>query len=439
MNCLLLEDDKLTRFGLCSILKENGLNVLEAATIDEAKNILDQVDIELAFSDLDVNDKLSGLKFLPELIKKNIYTVIISGHDEDEIVCNAYLEGANDYLTKPYSKQTLQRILQKFKMQKKGDLFEEIISKTFLTKDPGLLYELNVLQEVILSSRPVMILGETGTGKTLLAKLIHKIKFGHENNFVHLNCSELPENLLESELFGYEKGAFTGAEKYKKGKIEQANEGTLFLDEVATMPLSLQQKLLKAIEEKTFYPVGSEKPVYSNFSVISATCENLDEYIKNGKFRLDLFFRLDGHRIILPSLRERRNDIPNLIKHFLKKGDRRVILDAESMQLLENYDWPGNIRELEKVIDILRSKTMGVIRVEDLPTYLIGKKSENTDEQLIENLTQKVKELGLKEVLRELESSIAKNILQENDGKVRQTLKDLKISSSSFYNIVNKL
>jgi transcriptional regulator with PAS, ATPase and Fis domain len=256
---------------------------------------------------------------------------------------------------------------------------------------------------------------------------------GEKTPFIHLNCSEISESLLESELFGHEKGAFTGAVKSKKGMLELADGGILFLDEIATMPMSLQKKLLKAIEERAFYPVGSEKIVTSNFRLISATCENLQEKILKGEFRSDLYYRLEGFNVHLKALRERKSDLEELIKSFQKKSERRFIFDPDAKSLLLSYSWPGNIRELSKVMDIIQLKENGKVTVADLNKLLVEKKYSaeiNIDD---------VKEMGLNSYVEKMEMAILSKTLKQNKDKVRKTLSDLKISNNAFYRILANL
>ena len=298
----------------------------------------------------------------------------------------------------------------------------------------SLIKELETIDQALLSKRPILITGESGTGKTFLAKFIHQLSektIGKKTPFVHLNCAEISESLIESELFGYEKGAFTGAQKSKKGMLELADGGILFLDEIATMPLSIQKKLLKAIEEKSFFPLGSERSINSDFRLISATCEDLKSKIENNEFRADFFFRIEGFNVSIKSLRERKDDLNRLIHFFIKKGERLIVFDSSAKAVMLNYQWPGNVRELERTIEVLQTKDRGIVTALDLQPLL----SKNTSSNIKFDL-EEVKRFGLKTYIENLESNILKRTLASNQDKVRKTLIDLKLSNNSYYRIL---
>ncbi|OUR93675.1 hypothetical protein A9Q84_19620 [Halobacteriovorax marinus] len=453
LNFLVLEDDDLARLNLVSLLKEHGL-VREARNSKEAFDYLNSETFDIAWIDLDLEVDLIGLEVVPEAVRNGAYSVVLSGREEDEYIEEAYNRGCEDYLSKPFDKESLLLVLRKYKILSSEGKLRKFFSRKYVTQDESLIGNLHILQEIVGSNKPVFIKGPTGTGKTLISKLIHELVFDDMKKFIHLNCSEIPENLLESELFGYEKGAFSGAESSKKGKLELADGGTLFLDEIATMPMMLQKKLLKAIDEKTFYPLGSEKEIKSNFRLVSATCENLEEMVKDGSFREDLYFRIEGFNIDLPAIKNRKGDIPLLIKHFLGKGGRRIVLSAEAKNLLTNYDWPGNIRELQKVIEVLQSKSHGVIKVNDLPKHISGLKVNTTNEVqssiehfspmvqggvLSHSQVEFIRHNGLKAFIEKVEEEALKVLYKENDEKVRKTLSILKVSNSSFYRIMERL
>lgn len=454
LNFLIIEDEKLTRLTLSNLLKDYGL-VTEAFDSKKAIELIQENQFDMAFIDLDLEDgDLKGLEIISPAFKKGIYPVVLSGREEDSCIEEAYLKGCQDYLVKPFNKASLDMVLKKFSLIDGKGALRKVLATNYITQDESLVKELEIINEIVLNDKPVLIFGQTGTGKSHIAKTIHELIHGNDEKFIALNCSEIPENLLESELFGYEKGAFSGAEKSKKGKLELADGGTLFLDEIATMPVLLQKKLLKAIEEKTFYPLGSEKSVKSNFRLISATCEDLKSLVAKGDFREDLYFRIEGYNINLKSLSERSGDVPLLVKHFMKKSIRRVVIPAEVMKALEGYRWPGNIRELRKCVEMLQSKSAGIIMMTDLPSNIVANSHPCTDKPAstpIANVEGSavgfmspeqinfISEHGLKAFIEKVEDEMVGYFYKQNSEKVRQTLQQLKISNSSFYRIMDRL
>jgi DNA-binding NtrC family response regulator len=249
---LLIEDDLLSRISLRTRLESLGI-VLDVPTSKEAATLIEERHFDLAFVDLDLETELAGLDLIRLLKEKKIYSVVLSGREDESVIEEAYRLGCRDYLSKPFTKSSIELVLKKFLSDKNKNQTLQKLKDIFLTSDNSLIKELEIIDQALLSQRPILITGESGTGKTFLAKFIHELS-GTNTPFIHLNCAEISESLIESELFGYEKGAFTGAQKSKQGMLELANDGLLFLDEIATMPLAIQKKLLKAIEEKSFYP-----------------------------------------------------------------------------------------------------------------------------------------------------------------------------------------
>jgi DNA-binding NtrC family response regulator len=267
-----------------------------------------------------------------------------------------------------------------------------------------------------------------------LGKLIHQLTHP-EANLIHLNCSEVAENLLESELFGHEKGAFTGADQKKDGKLKLAHGGTLFLDEVATMPLSMQQKLLKALDEKTFYPVGSSVPIKTEFTLVTATCEDLQEKMSRKEFREDLYHRITGFRFRLSPLSERPGDIELLVKHFQKLSPRRFVIRPAALELLKKHSWPGNVRELRKSCERFSQSGAGIVDervVSDTLGISASRPASSPDWE------SQVFEEGLRSYIGTIERRAVEEALRRNNGKITASIKDLKISSSAFYRILQE-
>lgn len=435
----IIEDDMLSRLNLEQKLKTRG-QVLTAMSREEAKVKMRSKDFDLAFVDLDLDRELEGLKLITSLKEKNIYTIILSAREEDTVIRQAYELGADDYLVKPFNQKSLDLVFKKFNQKNVKDSLYKMMVERFQTTHHEMLSQIEVIANSLLSDRPILITGETGTGKTYLAKMIHEMS-GAQLPFIQVNCSEFTESLLESELFGHVKGAFTGAIKDKKGLIELADGGILFLDEIATMSSSLQKKLLKALEEKEFTPVGAEKKVQSNFRLISATCENLKSKIEKGEFRQDLYFRIEGFNINLIPLRERKSDIISLVRNFIKNGERRIIFEEAALKIISEYKWPGNVRELEKFIDIIRNKDKGIITASDIEANF--KQNESVSNQSAAKVGdvdwKLLREIGLNAYIQEMEMQIVEEALKANNEKVRKTLTDLKLSNNTFYRILDNI
>jgi DNA-binding NtrC family response regulator len=439
-NIFLIEDDLLSRMTLETKLSENG-KVITAGSTEEVHQKLSEHTFSLAFVDLDLDRELAGLEIVKILKEKNIYAIVLSGREEDAIIETAYNNGCDDYLVKPYTKASLELVFKKYyQANKKNDHLTQLKEK-LITEDDELVTQLEIISLSLLSDRPILITGETGTGKTYLAKFIHEISATNSKTpFVHLNCSELSESLLESELFGHVKGAFTGAVKAKKGMLELSDNGILFLDEIATMPMTLQKKLLKAIEEKAFYPLGSETLVHSNFRLISATCENLAEKIAKDEFRSDLYYRLEGFNVHLKALRERVNDLPAILKFFQKKSDRRFIFEPSAKEMFLKYNWPGNMREFSKVMDILQLKDDGRVTTLDLDKLFSKDFSKDSKFESDSLLTiEDIAKIGLNSYMEKIEMDIVTKTLKHNKDKVRKTLTDLKISNQAYYRIMDNI
>ncbi len=441
MNILLVEDDEATKFAMKKILSPLG-RLSVASTKQDALDILDKEKFDIAFVDLDLDVELAGIDIVKKASGNLVYVVVSSGRSEDEYIKTCYGVGCKDYLTKPFYVESLDLILKKYNAIKHLSNHQDFFAKKFITADKGLIDKLQNLIDVIASDRPVLLEGATGTGKTLLAKLMHELAGLPLEKFIHLNCSEIPENLLEAELFGHEKGAFTGADKKKIGMLELADGGTLFLDEIATMPISIQKKLLRVIEDKSFYPLGSVQVKTSNFRLISATCEKLLEQVQTGNFREDLYYRIEGFNIEIPPLKERPSDILLLIKQFQLGSPRRVILSKEAIDKLLEYQWPGNTRELKKIIEILNVKSKGMIEVDDLPSNIRDGRLlavDRSNSLLHPVLISQIESEGLSNALEKIENEVVAYFYRKNGGKTRQTIAELKISNAMFYRILERL
>jgi DNA-binding NtrC family response regulator len=432
LSILCIEDDKYTRLNLREILQSYGV-VEEASDVATAREKLANHFYDIVLTDIELGTS-KGSDLIPLIVKKGSHCIVVSSYEDDEIIEASYTLGAKHYLSKFRLKEQLPVYVQKF-LNEKNERFQKFLAEDFITQDPELISELKSLCQVNLKKQCLFISGPTGTGKSLLGKLIHEFT-SPEAKLVHLNCSELSETLLESELFGHEKGAFTGADQKKDGKLKLAHGGTLFLDEVATMPISMQQKLLKALDEKTFYPVGSSTPVRAEFTLITATCEDLQSKIQKKEFREDFYFRISGFKFHLKPLAERPDDVELLVKNFQKKAPRRSVIKPDAMEALKKYNWPGNIRELNKVCERFSQNASGIIDAREVVRHLASDVPKSSHQQAAWD--DYILNHGLRSLITQLEKRAVKESLKRNNGKITACIKELKISSSAFYRILQE-
>jgi DNA-binding NtrC family response regulator len=383
---LLIEDDPGSREALLVLLKGSGFAMTACSSGKEGLQLLTGERFDIVISDLFLPD-VSGIEILTQvkLDSPRTEVILITGHASAETAVKAMKEGAYDYITKPLNFDELRLIIDK--AVEKGQLLSENV---YLKKQLQDKYEFsNIIgnsqamqqlfsrmKRIIKTDSTVLILGESGTGKELVAKAIHFNGSRKDRPFIAVNCSAIPENLLESELFGHVKGAFTGAIKEKVGKFEAAHLGTIFLDEIGTLPMHLQTKLLRVLQEQEIERVGSNRQIKLDVRVVSATNVNLEEEVQRGNFREDLFYRLNVIPLLIPPLRERIEDILPLTRHFLEKNCRAMQrpimhLEKEALEALEAYPWNGNVRELENIMERIVALTEGdQIALRDLPSNI---------------------------------------------------------------------
>ncbi|HAD03597.1 MAG: Fis family transcriptional regulator [Desulfuromonadales bacterium GWD2_61_12] len=385
---LVIDDETDNRKALALLLTHAGYRVDEAASGEEALEILKTTPFEIIVTDLFLPG-LSGMEVLRWVKEQSPYTnvIMITGNASAESAVEAMKQGAFDYVTKPFNFQKLK--LQIAKALEKSQLVAENLYlrqqlrgkyrfDNIIGNSSAMQQVFSRVEKVINSDSTILILGESGTGKELVARAIHFNSPRREKPFVAINCSAIPAELLESELFGHIRGAFTGAVIDKMGRFEAAEGGTIFLDEIGTMPPQLQTKLLRVLQEHEIERVGSNRRIKLNVRVVSATNADLENLVVRGQFREDLYYRLNVIPILLPPLRERRDDIPLLARHFLQKNcadlQRPLMaLTAEALAALEGYDWPGNVREMENVIERTVTLTDGdSITCRDLPSKIRG-------------------------------------------------------------------
>ncbi len=363
-NLLIVDDEANTLASLSRAFRLGGHEVTVCDSAAKALDILKNQNFDLIFSDVVMPGK-DGLSFLADLRAMEISTpvVMMSGQAHIEMAVRATKLGALDFLEKPISTEklllTLENALKLQRLEAENRQFRQRLGKHEIIWSGNAMKKVMAqVERVAASETRVCILGETGSGKELVARALHDRSPRAAGPFITLNCAAVPAELIESELFGHEKGSFTGASGRHIGKFEQADGGTIFLDEIGDMPLAMQAKLLRVLEEGEVERIGGDKAIAVNARVIVATHRNLEAEVKEGKFRQDLFHRIYVFPLILPALRERREDIPALIEHFNKQICRQnnwksFSFSTESIQALQNYDWPGNVRELRNVVERL--------------------------------------------------------------------------------------
>ncbi len=380
---LVIDDEKSNREALTLLLQSAGYQVRAAGSGEEALTILQQTPFEIVITDLFLPG-VSGIDILKQVKNDSPYTnvIVITGQASAETAVEAMKAGAFDYITKPFNFEKLKVQIAKA-MEKSRLVAENLYLRQQLRgkyKFDNIIGNSSAMQQVfarmeriVHTDSTILILGDSGTGKELVAKAIHYNGARKDKPFMAINCGAIPAELLESELFGHVRGSFTGAIADKPGKFELANNGTIFLDEIGTMPHHLQMKLLRVLQEHEIERVGSGKKIKLNVRVISATNADLEDEVKLGNFREDLYYRLNVIPIHLPPVRDRREDIPLLARHFLQSSCKSMnrplmTISAEAMKSLQNYDWPGNVREMENVLERTVALTEHeTIEVSDLP------------------------------------------------------------------------
>ncbi|MFB0559283.1 MAG: sigma-54-dependent transcriptional regulator [Dehalococcoidales bacterium] len=432
---LVVDDEAIIRESLRDWLSDVGHQVLTAEDGPQALEIIEEEKPGIVFADL-VMPGMDGIELLKKAkeISPGIEVIIITAYGSVPTAITAMREGAYDYIEKPFCPEKAELLVEKLVEHQR--LVEENISlhqkleeryrfENIIAKSPKMQQVIEVIKVVAKSNATVLVFGESGTGKELVARAIHSQSYRKDKPFIAVSCAALPESLLESELFGHEKGAFTGAHAQRKGKFEVANRGTLFLDEIGEMSANIQVHLLRVLEEKEFTRVGGNELIKVDVRVISATNTDMKEAVADGRFREDLYYRLNVVSIELPPLRERKEDIPLLAQHFLKKfaveNQKEIIgFSPEANDFLLKYEWPGNVREVENAIEraVILAKNP-YIEVADLPQ---------------ESLTS-ARSAPREQSLAEVEKNHILNILSETPGNnYSKAARILGISRATLYN-----
>ena len=429
---LVVEDDKALSEIVCEELRARGHMAVAAETVAEGLEQLKQSEFEVALVDLMLPDG-SGIDVLKRIAEEGLATeaIVLTGYATVDTAIQAMKLGAYDYVTKPARMEELEVLVakaaEKSRLRRENTHLRRRLegqspTDGIVTDDPSMHELMATLDRVAPSDLPVLIQGESGTGKELVARAVHRLSPRNLQPFVAINCGAVPETLLESELFGHEKGSFSGALSRKPGLFEVADKGVLFLDEVGEISPAVQVKLLRAIETKEFFRVGGTRPVRTDVRVVSATNKNVKSEMQEGRFREDLYYRLNGVTIKLPPLRERKADIPLLARHFLDRFSAKKKLTARAIETLLGYAWPGNVRELQMVMQRAAILTASdTLDATDLP---LDVRDQNWKAAAVKT--------GLS--LAEMEKEYIETVLRQHEGHRGKTARALGIDPKTLYN-----
>ena len=457
---LIADDESSLRKVLSAALRKAGYDTVTAKDAQEALELLSASEsmetgdpFHLLISDVRMPG-MDGMELLQQVRAryKDLPVVLLTAHGTVDMAVQALKYGAFDFVTKPYDREELLAVIRKSLAQQAKDVQESHAEndpeaeRALVGTSKGIQDVLEVIGRVADSPSTVLITGESGTGKELVAMALHNGSSRRDKPFIRINCAAIPPTLIEAELFGHEKGAFTGAVSSKPGRFELAHEGTLFLDEIGELPVEMQVKLLRALQESQFERVGGIKTLTVDVRLIAATNRDLEQAISEGLFREDLFYRLNVVPIALPPLRERAEDIPTLVSHFLLKFNRRLSRSVESLtpralDVLCSYNWPGNIRELENIIERTVLFTNGdIVDAPELPPDLVARVKNSTDKALDVTFAKEAPpdfgDSSMKDIVRqataELERDLIQRALDETQGNVTHAARRLKISRKSL-------
>ncbi len=436
---LLVEDEPLMRSIIAQLLRSEGHEVVEAHDAEVALRQFESENVDVAVLDLNLGGPMSGLDLLGKIrdVDPELMGIIVTAYASVESAVEALRKGAYDYITKPFANDHLKAVVRNALEQKRlfrenrflrRELHEKYRFDNIVGKSDAIEQVFRVMEKVARTDSSVLITGESGTGKELVARAIHFSSERANRRFLPINCGALPENLLESELFGYKRGAFTGAAQDKDGLLKAADGGTVFFDEIGELPLSLQVKLLRALQEREVYPLGANNPVRFNVRVICATNRDLEREAASGRFREELLYRINVINLKLPPLRDRREDIALLAYHFLAKAEKSlgrsgIRFSKGAMRVLLNYGWPGNVRELENAVEraAILAET-DVIHAHDLPDKLQA--APPTRSSGIE---------GASLTLEEIERHHIEQVMKEAEGDKVRAAQILGIHLSTLY------
>ena len=433
---LIVDDEKDIRSSLSGVLEDEGYETITASNGEEALGMVQADGVDLILLDLMLPD-ISGLEVLRKVkeTQPDVPVIMISGQGSIEIALESTKLGAYHFIEKARSPETMlltmKRALEHQQLERENVVLRSRESRKYamVGESPPMLRLYDQISKAAPSRGRVLITGENGAGKELIARAIHRQSDRSSGPFVEVNCAAIPQELIESELFGHEKGSFTGAGRRQVGKFELANDGTLFLDEIGDMSLAAQSKVLRALEEEEIQRIGGTRTIKLDVRVIAATNKELEKEIEEGKFRQDLFYRLNVLPIVAPPLRERKADLPLLIQHFVRQfceenGKPIKQMSADGISALEDHDWPGNVRELRNIVERL------IIMVEsDTITASHVMSAVHIAHQQVRPETSR----ALKEMVEDYEKSLIMAELEANDSNVSQTAKNLSIDRANLY------
>jgi DNA-binding NtrC family response regulator len=431
---LIVDDEAKIRRTIEICCEKMGHDSLKAESGEEALKILSRKKVDLVLADLKMPG-MSGIDLLVEMRHRGQMTpvVIMTGHGTVDSAVEAMKQGASDFVLKPLGFDSIEMVISRvFEIE---SVRKEVVLLREELKEQR-KFDL-IIDRVAPTDASVLLYGETGTGKELLARLIHDKSRRRDRLFVAVNCAAIPATLLESELFGHVKGAYTGAEVERTGRFEKADGGSIFFDEIGDMDPVLQSKILRVLQEKEFEKVGSIETIGVNVRVIAATNRDLRKMIEENKFREDLYYRLNVVNILVPPLRDRSEDIPLLVEHFTRSYSREwgkevaPPSDDEVFKVMKAYPWPGNVREMQNVIErAVALNSSGVIGLEDLPAEIVGSKAGKPEPL---SVTEGKAHIGLEEAVTSLEKEMIERALRESDGIKAKAAKLLGVSERNLW------
>jgi len=446
---LVLEDDVVLADTLKSFLEQSGWRVECSHTAGDARSKLESDVFDLVLADYLLPDA-HGLVVFEEIQRRSPLTrvMLMTGVQDMEVAAQAFRQGADGLLPKPFDIPELEERIEELMASKTEALEDEPgapptesqpIPGYIIGESQAIKRVLRLVKMVAGKKASVLISGESGTGKELIARAIHDLSPRGKEAFVAINCGAIPDNLLEDELFGHVRGAYTDARQPRKGRLEQASKGTLFLDEISEMPTGLQVKLLRVLEEKAFQRLGSNETVKVDFRLVTATNADLWEKVKTGQFREDLFYRLNVVPVHLPPLRERKEDLGLLANHFIKLLAKEYVekakkFEPDSLKMLARYNWPGNIRELRNVVELafILSQERTTVTPQDLPT-LSAELADETKSAIFENLLELPEDgINLNEVVSEVEKNLIFQSLQRTNGNKGKAARLLELKRTTL-------